>query len=84
MKRYSPTGPARCSPTKTASFRTTLRENTFEPLQSGDRIVGTVPALFTEVEYAPGKKHAFAPGGRLFDPAAREAVVGAGGDIKAL
>jgi len=52
------------------------------PLAVGDnylgwRIVGTVPALFTEVEYAPGKKHAFAPGGRLFDPAAREAVVGA-------
>lgn len=52
------------------------------PIAVGDnyhgwRIVGTVPELFTEVEYAPGRKHAVASGGRFFDPAAREAVVGA-------
>jgi putative ABC transport system permease protein len=51
------------------------------PLAVGDnyygwRIVGTLPQLF-DVEYAPGKKHAFAPGGRLFTDKTREAVVGA-------
>lgn len=52
------------------------------PIAVGDnfrgwRIVGTVPELFTGVEYAPGKNYAVATGGRLFDPAKREAVVGA-------
>jgi putative ABC transport system permease protein len=41
----------------------------------GYRIVGTVPELFTAVEYAPGKKFLLAAG-RLFDPAAKEAVLG--------
>jgi putative ABC transport system permease protein len=41
----------------------------------GYRIVGTIPELFTDVEYAPGKRFALAAG-RLFDPAAKEAVVG--------
>lgn len=41
----------------------------------GFRIVGTVPALFTDVEYAAGKKFTLAAG-KLFDPAAREAVLG--------
>ena len=41
----------------------------------GYRIVGTVPELFTDVEYAPGKKFSFAVG-KLFNPAANEAVVG--------
>jgi putative ABC transport system permease protein len=42
----------------------------------GYRIVGTIPELFTDVEYAPGRTYAVAPGGRLFSPEAREAVVG--------
>ena len=42
----------------------------------GYRIVGTVPQLFTAVEFAPGKKFALAPGGRIFAETAREAVVG--------
>jgi putative ABC transport system permease protein len=41
----------------------------------GYRIVGTIPELFTDVEYAPGRHFALAAG-RLFDPAAKEAVVG--------
>ena len=41
----------------------------------GFRIVGTVPALFSEVEYVPGKTFTLASG-RLFDLAANEAVVG--------
>jgi len=42
----------------------------------GYRIVGTVPQLLTNVEYAPGKNYAVAPGGKVFGEAAREAVVG--------
>ena len=42
----------------------------------GYRIVGTIPELFTAVEYAPGRKYAFAPGGRVFAADAKEAVVG--------
>ena len=42
----------------------------------GYRIVGTVPQLLTNVEYAAGKKYAVAPGGKVFGEAAREAVVG--------
>jgi putative ABC transport system permease protein len=41
----------------------------------GFRIVGTIPELFTDVEYAPGKKFALAAG-HWFDPAAKEAVLG--------
>lgn len=51
------------------------------PLAVGDnyhgwRIVGTVPQLF-DVDYAPGRKHAVAAGGRIFADQTREAVVGA-------
>ncbi len=42
----------------------------------GYRIVGTLPELFTTVEYAAGKKYAVQPGGKIFGEAAREAVVG--------
>jgi putative ABC transport system permease protein len=42
----------------------------------GFRIVGTTPAMFTDVEYGPGRRYAVEPGGRQFDPAAKEAVVG--------
>ncbi len=42
----------------------------------GYRLVGTVPELFTDVEYAPGKKFTLQPGGRLFAGAAHEAVAG--------
>jgi putative ABC transport system permease protein len=41
----------------------------------GYRIVGTIPDLFTQVEYAPGRRFALSAG-RLFDPAAKEAVLG--------
>jgi len=41
----------------------------------GFRLVGTVPELFSEVEYAPGKKFTLASGA-LFDPEKKEAVVG--------
>ena len=41
----------------------------------GYRIVGTVPELFTGVEYAPGRHFALSDG-KLFDPAAKEAVIG--------
>lgn len=43
----------------------------------GHRIVGTTSELFTDFEYEKGKKLAFQPGGRPFDPARREAVLGA-------
>jgi putative ABC transport system permease protein len=42
----------------------------------GYRIVGTVPELFTSVEYAPGKKFEVEPGGKIFPAAGKEAVVG--------
>lgn len=51
------------------------------PIAVGDsyhgwRIVGTVEQLFDGVEYAPGRRYAFAPGGRNFRLGAHEAVVG--------
>jgi putative ABC transport system permease protein len=42
----------------------------------GYRIVGTIPQMFTDVEYAPGTHYDVAPGGRIFSGDAREAVVG--------
>jgi len=41
----------------------------------GFRIVGTIPEFFTEVEYTVGRKFTLSAG-RLFDPAAKEAVLG--------
>ena len=41
----------------------------------GYRIVGTIPEFFTGVEYAPGR-HFRLSAGKLFDPAAKEAVIG--------
>ncbi len=41
----------------------------------GFRIVGTVPELFSAVEYAPGHTFAFAAG-QVFHPDAKEAVMG--------
>ena len=41
----------------------------------GYRIVGTVPELFTDVEYVPGRKFTLSAG-KPFDPAAKEAVLG--------
>ena len=41
----------------------------------GFRIVGTVPELFSDVEYTAGKKFTLSAG-QLFDPAAKEAVLG--------
>lgn len=51
------------------------------PIALGDnffgwRIVGTVEQLFTDIEYAPGKRYDLVPGGRIFKLGAREAVVG--------
>lgn len=42
----------------------------------GYRLVGTVPELFTNVEYAPGKKFAVREGGKIFSANAKEAVAG--------
>ncbi|MDB6126772.1 MAG: hypothetical protein JWM35_668 [Verrucomicrobia bacterium] len=41
----------------------------------GYRIVGTVPELFSDVDYAPGKKFTLSAG-RLFNAAEKEAVLG--------
>jgi putative ABC transport system permease protein len=51
------------------------------PIAVGDnfqgwRIVGTVEQLFTDIEYAPGRRYAVAPGGRFFGIGRLEAVVG--------
>jgi len=51
------------------------------PIAVGDnyygwRIVGTIPELFTGVEYAAGKPYVITTGGRLFTEGQREAVVG--------
>jgi putative ABC transport system permease protein len=42
----------------------------------GFRIVGTSDEIFTEFEYQRGKKFQVGPGGRFFDPAKKEAVIG--------
>ncbi|HVT74187.1 MAG TPA: ABC transporter permease [Lacunisphaera sp.] len=52
------------------------------PIAVGDnyqgwRIVGTTEKLFTDIDYAPGRRYAVAPGGRFFHLGQREAVVGA-------
>lgn len=41
----------------------------------GFRIVGVVPELFS-TELAPGKKFVVEPGGKIFDPGAKQAVIG--------
>jgi putative ABC transport system permease protein len=41
----------------------------------GFRVVGTVPELFSDVEYVPGKKFSFSAG-KLFDASTNEAIVG--------
>jgi putative ABC transport system permease protein len=51
------------------------------PIAAGDnyhgyRLVGTIPEFFEKVEFAPGKHYEVEPGGNLFDPTRREAVVG--------
>jgi putative ABC transport system permease protein len=42
----------------------------------GYRLVGTVPEMFTRVEYAPGRHYEVGSGENFFDPNRREAVVG--------
>lgn len=42
----------------------------------GYRIVGTTEEMFTDFEYREGQKFELYPGGRIFDPNRREAVVG--------
>ncbi|MDB6112728.1 MAG: hypothetical protein JWR69_4478 [Pedosphaera sp.] len=42
----------------------------------GYRLVGTLPELFSKVEYAPGRHFTLTPSGNFFDPTRREAVVG--------
>src|SRR5258706_7440009 len=51
------------------------------PIAMGDnyrgfRVVGTLPDFFTRSNYPDRRKYEVADGGRLFDPALREAVVG--------
>lgn len=51
------------------------------PLALGDnyqgwRIAGTVPALFADIEYLPGRKYAVGAGGRFFAIGRHEAVAG--------
>ncbi|PAW65657.1 MAG: hypothetical protein B9S34_10350 [Opitutia bacterium Tous-C1TDCM] len=51
------------------------------PLAVGDnlrgfRLVGTAPELFTNVEYAPGKKFTIRAGGKVFAADAKEALAG--------
>ena len=51
------------------------------PIALGDnfqgwRIVGTIPALFSDIEFLPGRHYAVAPGGRFFEIGKQEAVVG--------
>jgi putative ABC transport system permease protein len=42
----------------------------------GYRLVGTIPEMFEQVEYSPGKHYELEAGGNFFDPTRREAVVG--------
>ncbi len=42
----------------------------------GFRIVGTTDDIFTRFEYRRGQKFGTQPGGRFFDPQAKEAVIG--------
>ena len=42
----------------------------------GFRIVGTTEEMFTQFEYQEGRKLTPRPGGRVFDPGRREAVIG--------
>ncbi len=42
----------------------------------GYRLIGTTTNLFTQVEYAPGKRYQVAPPGRAFDMGFTEAVAG--------
>ena len=54
---------------------------TATPIAVGDnlrgyRLVGTLPELFTNVEYAPGKKFKVESSGRVFEIGAQEAVAG--------
>src|SRR5580658_6594961 len=42
----------------------------------GYRLVGTTLDYFEKTEYAPGQKFAVQPGGAVFDPTRKEAVVG--------
>src|SRR5215207_9300994 len=42
----------------------------------GYRLVGTVPELFTNVEYSPGKKFAVRPDGKIFAADQKQAVAG--------
>ena len=42
----------------------------------GYRLVGTVPELFTNVEYAPGRKFSVEPGGKVFAADQKQAVAG--------
>ncbi|MFI5323165.1 MAG: ABC transporter permease, partial [Thermodesulfobacteriota bacterium] len=42
----------------------------------GWRIVGTDKQLFTDLEFRKGRKFRVSPGGRIFDPQKKEAVIG--------
>src|SRR5882757_9916912 len=42
----------------------------------GYRLVGTLPEMFSDAEYSPGRHYTLEPGGEFFDVQRREAVVG--------
>ncbi len=72
--------PGNLAPADYEAIRRHPAVKTAIPIAVGDnyqgwRIVGTVPQLFS-VEYSKGKSYAVAPGGKQFDPAQREAVIG--------
>lgn len=73
--------PGNVAPTDFEQVRRLPMVKTAIPIAVGDnlrgyRIVGTIPALFEDVEYAPGKKFAVQAGGKLFALEGREAVAG--------
>lgn len=72
--------PGNLAPADYEAIRRHPAVKTAIPIAVGDnyqgwRIVGTVPQLFS-VEYSKGKSYSIAEGGKQFDPAQREAVIG--------
>jgi putative ABC transport system permease protein len=73
--------PGNVAPTDFEQVRRLPMVKTAIPIAVGDnlrgyRIVGTIPTLFEQIEYAPGKTFALRPGGKLFALEGREAVAG--------
>ena len=73
--------PGNLSAAEVESVRRMPMIKTAIPIAVGDnlrgfRLVGTVPELFTNVEYAPGKKFTVRAGGKLFATNQKQAVAG--------